>query len=214
MNEFLFPLPLTQEEQEIYMMKLKYGDLESRGILIEKNLRLVAHIAKKFENTGIDIEDLISVGSIGLIKAVDTFDIERNNKFSTYSGVCIEREILAYLKKYRKTRIEVSFEQPLPLIKEGKVIIVSDMLQDTNSIEDYVFNQERITMLYEILGTLSGRDRAIIVFRYGLDGLGDVMKQKEVARLVGVKEDYISKLEKKILKKLRRKFNSADRHLL
>lgn len=176
-------------------------------MLIERNLRLVVYIARKFENTGIHIEDLVSIGTIGLIKAVNTFDPSKKIKLATYASRCIENEILMYLRRNNKLRSEVSFDEPLNVDWDGNELLLSDVLgteSDTiyRNLEDEVDRE----LLYDALDKLSERERKIMQLRFGL-GTGQEMTQKDVADLLGISQSYISRLEKRILKRLQREFN-------
>lgn len=201
------PPPLTREEEQFLLERLPSGDESVRAMLIERNLRLVVYIARKFENTGINIEDLVSIGTIGLIKAVNTFDPSKKIKLATYASRCIENEILMYLRRNNKLRSEVSFDEPLNVDWDGNELLLSDVLgteSDTiyRNLEDEVDRE----ILYDALDKLSERERKIMQLRFGL-GTGREMTQKDVADLLGISQSYISRLEKRILKRLQREFN-------
>ncbi len=201
------PPPLTREEEQYLLEQLPSGDESVRAMLIERNLRLVVYIARKFENTGINIEDLVSIGTIGLIKAVNTFDPTKKIKLATYASRCIENEILMYLRRNNKLRSEVSFDEPLNVDWDGNELLLSDVLgteSDTiyRNLEDEVDRE----LLYDALEKLSERERKIMQLRFGL-GTGREMTQKDVADLLGISQSYISRLEKRILKRLQREFN-------
>jgi len=201
------PPPLTREEEEILLTRLPSGDGAVRSMLIERNLRLVVYIARKFENTGINIEDLVSIGTIGLIKAVNTFDPEKNIKLATYASRCIENEILMYLRRNNKIRSEVSFDEPLNIDWDGNELLLSDVLGTENdtiykNIEDQVDRK----LLHKALDKLSDRERVIMELRFGLAG-EEEKTQKDVADLLGISQSYISRLEKRIIKRLRKEFN-------
>ncbi|EJY55808.1 sporulation sigma factor SigE [Alicyclobacillus hesperidum URH17-3-68] len=201
------PPPLTREEEQYLLERLPSGDESVRSMLIERNLRLVVYIARKFENTGIHIEDLVSIGTIGLIKAVNTFDPSKKIKLATYASRCIENEILMYLRRNNKLRSEVSFDEPLNVDWDGNELLLSDVLgteSDTiyRNLEDEVDRE----LLYDALDKLSERERKIMQLRFGL-GTGQEMTQKDVADLLGISQSYISRLEKRILKRLQREFN-------
>lgn len=201
------PPPLTREEEEILLTRLPSGDVAVRSMLIERNLRLVVYIARKFENTGINIEDLVSIGTIGLIKAVNTFDPEKNIKLATYASRCIENEILMYLRRNNKIRSEVSFDEPLNIDWDGNELLLSDVLGTENdtiykNIEDQVDRK----LLKKALDKLSDRERIIMELRFGLAG-EEEKTQKDVADLLGISQSYISRLEKRIIKRLRKEFN-------
>ncbi|RNB80931.1 RNA polymerase sporulation sigma factor SigE [Brevibacillus panacihumi] len=201
------PPPLTREEEEVLLIRLPSGDPAVRAMLIERNLRLVVYIARKFENTGINIEDLVSIGTIGLIKAVNTFDPDKNIKLATYASRCIENEILMYLRRNNKIRSEVSFDEPLNIDWDGNELLLSDVLGTENdtiykNIEDQVDRK----LLKKALDKLSERERIIMELRFGLAG-EEEKTQKDVADLLGISQSYISRLEKRIIKRLRKEFN-------
>ena len=198
------PPPLKKEEEAALIARLGEGDEEAKSTLIERNLRLVVYIAKRFGNTGINIEDLISIGTIGLIKAVSTFKAEKNIKLATYASRCIENEILMYLRKTVNQRGEVSFDEPLNTDWDGNELLLSDILgteEDTveKPLEDDVDRQ----LLSQALDQLDQRERVIITLRFGLDGKPE-QTQKEVADLLGISQSYISRLEKRIIQRLKR----------
>ena len=198
------PPPLTREEEAGVLARLDAGEEASRQILIERNLRLVVYIARRFENTGINIEDLISIGTIGLIKSVNTYRTDKNIKLATYASRCIENEILMYLRKNASQRGEVSLDEPLNTDWDGNELLLSDVLgteADTvmRPIEDDVDRQ----LLTAAIAKLSDREREIITLRFGLNG-GREQTQKEVADRLGISQSYISRLEKRIIDRLKR----------
>lgn len=201
------PPPLTKEEEEVLIHKLPKGDETARTILIERNLRLVVYIARKFENTGINIEDLISIGTIGLIKAVNTFNPEKKIKLATYASRCIENEILMYLRRNNKIRSEVSFDEPLNIDWDGNELLLSDVLGTDDDIitKDLEANIDR-NLLTKALYQLNDREKQIMELRFGLLG-GEEKTQKDVADMLGISQSYISRLEKRIIKRLRKEFN-------
>lgn len=201
------PPPLTREEEEILLQKLPSGDAAIRAMLIERNLRLVVYIARKFENTGINIEDLVSIGAIGLIKAVNTFDPEKKIKLATYASRCIENEILMYLRRNNKTRTEVSFDEPLNTDWDGNELLLSDVMGTENDII-YRNIEEEVDrkLLQKALSKLNEREKIIMELRFGLQD-GEEKTQKDVADLLGISQSYISRLEKRIIKRLRKEFN-------
>lgn len=201
------PPPLSKEEEAILIHKLPKGDEVARSILIERNLRLVVYIARKFENTGINIEDLISIGTIGLIKAVNTFNPEKKIKLATYASRCIENEILMYLRRNNKTRSEVSFDEPLNIDWDGNELLLSDVLGTEGDIitKDLEANVDR-KLLKKALMQLSDREKQIMELRFGLAG-EEEKTQKDVADMLGISQSYISRLEKRIIKRLRKEFN-------
>ena len=199
----VLPPPLTVEEEKELLKKLEY-DENVKTILIERNLRLVVYISRKFENTGIDMEDLISIGTIGLIKAVNTFNLDKNIKLATYASRCIENEILMCLRKNNKKKSEVSFDEPLNVDLDGNELLLSDILGTENDIvynliEDEVDKQ----LLFTALKSLNDREKEIIQLRFGLNGSSE-KTQKEVADILGISQSYISRLEKKIINRLKK----------
>ncbi|CCW08867.1 MULTISPECIES: RNA polymerase sporulation sigma factor SigE [Bacillus] len=201
------PPPLTKEEEEVLLNKLPKGDQAARSLLIERNLRLVVYIARKFENTGINIEDLISIGTIGLIKAVNTFNPEKKIKLATYASRCIENEILMHLRRNNKNRSEVSFDEPLNIDWDGNELLLSDVLGTDDDIitKDLEATVDR-HLLMKALHQLNDREKQIMELRFGLAG-GEEKTQKDVADMLGISQSYISRLEKRIIKKLRKEFN-------
>lgn len=204
------PPPLSSDEEIYLLTKLKKGDGTVKNVLIERNLRLVVYIARKFENTGMNIEDLVSVGTIGLIKAVNTFDPFKKIKLATYASKCIENEILMYLRRNNKLKTEVSFDEPLNIDWDGNELLLSDVLGTENDIiYKHIEGEIDKTLLYSAMKKLSGRECKIMTLRFGLeDGLEKT--QKEVADLLGISQSYISRLEKRIIKKLRKEMNHND----
>jgi RNA polymerase sporulation-specific sigma factor len=201
------PPPLSKDEEEELVNKLNDGDEKTRSTLIERNLRLVVYIARKFENTGVYVEDLISVGTIGLIKAVNTFNPEKKIKLATYASRCIENEILMYLRRNSKIKAEISFYEPLNIDWDGNELLLSDILgteNDTvyNLIEDEVDKQ----LLVMALKSLNDREKEIVRLRFGLNGTRE-KTQKEVADMLGISQSYISRLEKKIIKRLKKEIS-------
>ncbi len=201
------PPPLEKAKERQVLEKLAEGDQVARATLIEHNLRLVVYIARKFENTGIHIEDLVSIGSIGLIKAVNTFNPEKKIKLATYASRCIENEILMYLRRNSKTRTEVSFDEPLNIDWDGNELLLSDVLGTENdTIYRNIEEQVDRKLLHKALDKLSERERTIMELRFGLAD-GEEKTQKDVADLLGISQSYISRLEKRIIKRLRKEFN-------
>lgn len=201
------PPPLSKEEEAVLINKLPNGDETARAMLIERNLRLVVYIARKFENTGINIEDLISIGTIGLIKAVNTFNPEKKIKLATYASRCIENEILMYLRRNNKIRSEVSFDEPLNIDWDGNELLLSDVLGTDEDIitKGLEANVDR-NLLSRALTQLSDREKQIMELRFGLSG-EEEKTQKDVADMLGISQSYISRLEKRIIKRLRKEFN-------
>ncbi|MFC4617264.1 RNA polymerase sporulation sigma factor SigE [Camelliibacillus cellulosilyticus] len=201
------PPPLTKEEEADLLVKLAKGDQAARSTIIERNLRLVVYIARKFENTKINIEDLISIGTIGLIKAVNTFNPEKKIKLATYASRCIENEILMYLRRNNKTKAEVSFDEPLNVDWDGNELLLSDVLgTDEDIITRDMEKKVDRTLLNKAILMLSDREKEIMELRFGLSG-GKEKTQKDVADLLGISQSYISRLEKRIIKRLQKEFN-------
>lgn len=199
----MLPEPLSKEMEEYYIEKMQLGDSEAKDQLIEHNLRLVVFLAKKYENTGVDLEDLVSIGTIGLIKGIQTFQSGKNIKLATYASRCIDNEILMHLRKNKKIKTEVSIDASLSLDGEGNELHLEDVLgtdPDIVTREIEVENDKKV-MLEEVM-KLKPRDRDIIVLRYGLLG-NDELTQKEVAEKLGISQSYISRIEKKVIKRLR-----------
>jgi RNA polymerase sporulation-specific sigma factor len=199
----VLPPPLKPEEESYFLKRLKY-DESIKSILIERNLRLVVYIARKFENTGICIEDLISIGTIGLIKAVNTFNPDKNIKLATYASKCIENEILMYLRRNSKIKSEVSFDEPLNVDWDGNELLLSDIL-GTDGDVIFKFLEEEVDkeLLNQAIDKLSGREKTIVELRFGLKN-GKEKTQKEVADMLGISQSYISRLEKRIIKRLKK----------
>ena len=198
------PPPLEKGEEERAVAALENGDEQARKLLIEHNLRLVVYIAKRFENTGVNIEDLISIGTIGLIKAVNTFQSGKNIKLATYASRCIENEILMHLRKISSQRTEVSFDEPLNTDWDGNELLLSDILgTDEDEVSRPLEDDADRQMLREAIATLSQREQSIILLRFGLPG-GREYTQKEVADRMGISQSYISRLEERIIDRLRR----------
>lgn len=198
------PPPLSAEKELDYLKKLEQGDKDAREELIVHNLRLVVYIAKKFENTGIPIEDLISIGTLGLIKAVNTFRISKNIKLATYASRCIENEILMYLRKTNSIKAEVSYYEPLNVDWDGNELLLSDVLgsEPDEIYRDIEADDER-SRLYRAVNSLGERERKIMTMRFGIGG-GREYTQKEVADALGISQSYISRLEKRIIEKIKR----------
>ena len=198
------PHPLSREEEAEQISLLTRGDPRAKGALIEHNLRLVVYIARRFENTGICIEDLISIGTIGLIKAVDTYKADRNIKLATYASRCIENEILMYLRKTASRRSEVSFDEPLNTDWDGNELLLSDVLGTDGDLVMRPLEEDVDRHLLRVaVSRLSERERRIITLRFGLDGRRE-RTQKEVAEQMGISQSYISRLEKRIILRLRK----------
>lgn len=203
----ILPAPLSAErEAEVIEMLGTEKEKEGKSVLIEHNLRLVVYIAKKFDNTGVGVEDLISIGTIGLIKAINTFNPTKKIKLATYASRCIENEILMYLRRNNKTKLEVSIDEPLNVDWDGNELLLSDILgTEEDTIYKDLENEAERKLLIHAISKLSNRERMIIRMRYGLDNpSGEEKTQKEVADFLGISQSYISRLEKKIMLRLRR----------
>lgn len=197
------PAPLSHDEEAFLLDRLGAGDRAVRGLLIEHNLRLVVYIARKFENTGISVEDLVSIGTIGLIKAVNTFDPGKRIKLATYASRCIENEILMYLRRTQKIRLEVSLDEPLNVDWDGNELLLSDVFGTDHNVTYRALEEEvDRNLLRGAVGRLGAKERRIVELRYGLDG-GHQRTQKEVADALGISQSYISRLEKRIFQRLR-----------
>lgn len=202
------PYAYSQEEESEKLQNLTSGEVSVKKDLIEHNLRLVVYIARKFDGCGVDIDDLISVGSVGLIKAVNTFNLEKNIKLATYASRCIENEILMYLRKISKTKGDISLDEPLNVDYEGNELLLSDVLgTDPEIVYKTQEEIEEKKLLKTALEKLSFRERQIMHLRFGLSG-EDELTQKEVADLLGISQSYISRLEKKIVQRLKREFKN------
>ncbi|MBE7086772.1 MAG: RNA polymerase sporulation sigma factor SigE [Clostridiales bacterium] len=201
------PSPYTPEEESVMLERLSSGETGVKDELIEHNLRLVVYIARRFENTGVDLDDLVSVGTIGLIKAVGSYNLEKNIKLATYASRCIENEILMHLRRTVKIKSEVSFDEPLNTDWEGNELLLSDVMgTDNDVVYKKIENGVEMDLLKEALKKLNDREREIMVMRYGLYGK-DELTQKEVADKMGISQSYISRLEKKIIARLKKEFS-------
>ncbi|WP_253203473.1 RNA polymerase sporulation sigma factor SigK [Clostridium estertheticum] len=207
-----FPQPLSEEEEKFYLIKLGEGDLLAKGILVERNLRLVAHIVKKYSYPGKDVDDLISIGTVGLIKAIDSFDINKGTRLATYAARCIENEILMLIRNNKKTKGEVYLQDPIGTDKEGNEISLMDVLSsDEDSIIDIVESKIQIKKLYNKINVaLMDREKTIIQMRYGLLD-GNPRTQREIALILGISRSYVSRIEKRALKKLNKELNSTKK---
>ena len=203
----VLPAPFSPETEAVMIARLGTPEeKEARAALIEHNLRLVVYIAKKFDNTGVGVEDLISIGTIGLIKAINTFNSEKNIKLATYASRCIENEILMYLRRNSKTRLEISIDEPLNVDWDGNELLLSDILgTEEDMISRGIEDEVEKSLLKLAIGKLSERERRIVCLRFGIDREdGSEMTQKEVADLMGISQSYISRLEKKIIHQLKK----------
>ncbi len=204
------PPPLSQDEEYFLLERLKKGDGDVKTILIERNLRLVVYIARKFENTGINIDDLVSIGTIGLIKAVNTFDPHKNIKLATYASKCIENEILMFLRRNNKVRSEVSFDEPLNIDWDGNELLLSDVLGTENDlIQKNIEEEVDKKLLYQAMERLNNREKKIVELRFGLQNKQE-KTQKEVADELGISQSYISRLEKRIINRLKKEIKKME----
>ena len=200
-----FKQPLSRESELYYLKRSRAGDIEARNILVEYNLRLVAHIVKKYNNFERDLDDLISIGTIGLIKAINTYDIEKGNRLVTYASRCIENELLMMLRQERKCSKELSLYEPIGTDREGNEINLLDIVEcDNTDITEHIILEDNVTLLYHTLHTfLDERERKVLTLRYGLYGI-QPLTQREVASALNISRSYVSRIEKKALSKLRR----------
>lgn len=200
------PSVLSPEEEAILLKKLMKKDVDAKNTLVEKNLRLVVYIAKKFENSGINIEDLISIGTIGLMKGINSYKLEKNIKLATYASRCIENEILMYLRKNNKIRSEISIDEPINIDSEGNDLALSDILgTDIDIIFKSVEDSDNKKVLNTAIKRLNEREKVIMQMRYGFNGI-DELTQKEVADKLGISQSYISRIEKKVINHLKKNF--------
>jgi len=206
-----FPQPLEPEEEEYHLKRLAEGHEDSRNILIEHNLRLVAHIVKKYNNTGKEVDDLISIGTIGLIKAISTYNMNKNTKLATYAARCIENEILMTIRASKKTKGEVSLQDPIGMDKEGNEITLIDILgTDPDSVTDQVELKLQVRRLHEKMqSVLKKREQIVLEMRYGLSN-GKSKTQREIAQMLGISRSYVSRIEKKAIMKLAKEFDSPS----
>lgn len=204
------PPPLTKEEEDAVIEQIAAGDESVREKLIVHNLRLVVYIAKKFESSGVGIEDLVSIGTIGLIKAVNTFRADKNIKLATYASRCIENEILMYLRKTSQLKNEVSIDEPLNVDWDGNELLLSDILgSDPDVVNRGIELEDEKNLLISTINSMNERERTIMAMRFGLDG-GKEHTQKEVADILGISQSYISRLEKRIIERLRKEIEKVS----
>lgn len=205
-----FPLPLSEKEEQIYLGRLKNGDEEAKNILIERNLRLVAHIVKKFDNTGEDVDDLISIGTIGLIKAINTFDLAKKIRLATYAARCIENEILMHLRSTRRIRSEVSLYDPIGVDKEGNEITLIDVLGTApDVVVEAVENKCEHERLNKQINRLSSREKWVLEMRFGMPD-GSRKTQRDIAKMLGISRSYVSRIEKRAIVKLGKNLSAED----
>ncbi len=204
----VLPPPLSKAEEEYFLAMASDGDLFARDKLIEHNLRLVVFLAKKYENTRVDLEDLVSIGTIGLIKGIKTFSKDKNIKLATYASRCIDNEILMYLRKNKKIKTEISFDESLSFDQDGNELKLEDILgTDADIVTKGLEQETEKNLVMKEIAKLNSRDKEIIVLRYGLMGHKE-MTQKEVADLLGISQSYISRIEKKVIKRLKNLVNT------
>lgn len=197
------PAPLSKDDEIKYVILSTNGDASARNKLIEHNLRLVVFLAKKYENTGVDLEDLVSIGSVGLIKGVNTYKLDKNIKLATYASRCIDNEILMFLRKNKRRKAEISFEDNLSYDAEGNELHLEDVLgTDSDVVTKGLEEEIEKKLLYQEINCLNERDKKIMILRYGLYN-EDEMTQKDVARMMGISQSYISRIEKKVIKRLK-----------
>lgn len=202
--------PLSKEEEDYHVSQFEKGDLQSRNILIEHNLRLVVYVAKRYDTNISNLEDLISIGTLGLIKAINTFKLDKNIKLATYASRCIENEILMYLRKKSKARVEISLDEPLKVDYDGNELLLEDILYDQNeNIYDSLDKEEIINQLNDAIDKLKPREKEILVMRFGLDG-HEELTQKETSDKLSISQSYISRLEKRILNKLKKTMKNHE----
>ncbi|MFD0618206.1 MULTISPECIES: RNA polymerase sporulation sigma factor SigK [Paenibacillus] len=207
-----FPQPLTEEEEMKHLQQMAEGNAYSRNMLVEHNLRLVAHIVKKFDNTGEDLEDLISIGTIGLIKAIESFQPNKGTKLATFAARCIENEILMHLRSLKKTRKDVSLHDPIGTDKEGNEITLIDILgSEADDVVEKVQLKIEKSKIYQNLEILDDREKEVVVGRFGLEAGGEERTQREIAKELGISRSYVSRIEKRALMKLYHEFYKAKR---
>ncbi|MGM9933853.1 RNA polymerase sporulation sigma factor SigK [uncultured Clostridium sp.] len=210
-NNNTFPLPLDEEEEQMYLKKFKEGDKSAKSVLIERNLRLVAHIVKKYSFPNKDVDELISIGTVGLIKAIDSFDSSKGTRLATYASRCIENEILMLFRNNKKQKSEVYLQDPIGVDKEGNEFCLMDILSsEKDCVLDKVESNLQVRALYKKLGeSLTSRESSILIMRYGLID-GKCKTQREIASNLGISRSYVSRIEKKALKKLKKELYSKN----
>ncbi len=203
-----FPAPLRPEEEKIQIEKMLMGSVEAKNLLIERNLRLVAHIIKKYYSANIENEELLSVGTVGLIKGINTFDPKKGVRLATYVSRCIENEILMYFRNLKKTSLDVSFDEPIEQDGDGNPLTYIDVIYTEDNIVEEIMLRKNIKRLYRYIGELEDpREKTILIMRYGLDGK-EPLTQNEIAEIFGISRSYVSRIESKCIKKLRKKFEN------
>jgi RNA polymerase sporulation-specific sigma factor len=210
LNNNSFPRPLSPQQEQVYLQRLAEGDPEARSVLIERNLRLVAHVIKKYENTGEDQEDLISIGTVGLIKAIDSYKPNKGTRLATYAARCIENEILMHIRVITKRKAEVLLHDPIGTDKEGNEITLLDILgTEAEEVLEQVDQKMLEAKLYEVIRKLKSRERTVLALRFGLP-MGRRQTQKEIAKTLGISRSYVSRIEKKVIAKIAEEFRQAN----
>ncbi|MCH5197909.1 MAG: RNA polymerase sporulation sigma factor SigK [Oscillospiraceae bacterium] len=207
-ESIVFPEPLSSGEEKIYLERMKNGDKKAKDILIERNLRLVAHIIKKYYSANAETEELISVGTVGLIKGINSFDPDKGVRLATYVSRCIDNEILMFFRNKKKTALDMSFEDPIEQDSEGNPLTLMDIIAQEDTILEEICLKKNIKKLYKFIDEIDDiREKNILIMRYGLDGR-EPLTQSEIAEIFGISRSYVSRIETKCLKKLRKKFDN------
>ena len=206
----VFPAPLSAKEEKAYIEKMEAGDLKARDVLVERNLRLVAHIVKKYYGPNIDNDELLSVGTVGLIKAVNTYSSEKGTRLGTYAARCIDNEILMYFRGKRKTALDVSFDEPIEHDSEGNPLTLMDIVSVDDNTLDTILLKNNTKRLYRYIREIPDeREKRVVILRYGLNGR-EPLTQSEIAKIYGISRSYVSRIETKCLKRLKKRFESND----
>ena len=208
-DRLVFPEPLTKEEERLYIEKMRNGDKRAKDILIERNLRLVAHVIKKYYSANVEQEELLSIGTLGLIKAILSFDDSKGVKLATYAARCIDNEILMFFRNKKKTSLDVSFEEPIEQDGDGNPLTLMDIISVDDTVLDEINTRNNIKKLHRYLADMEdNREKKILILRYGLDGRKP-LTQSEIADIFGISRSYVSRIETKCIKKLRKKFEKS-----
>ena len=208
-DRLVFPEPLTKEEEKLYIEKMRNGDKRAKDILIERNLRLVAHVIKKYYSANVEQEELLSIGTLGLIKAILSFDDGKGVKLATYAARCIDNEILMFFRNKKKTSLDVSFEEPIEQDGDGNPLTLMDIISVDDTVLDEINTRNNIKKLHRYLADMEdNREKKILILRYGLDGKKP-LTQSEIADMFGISRSYVSRIETKCIKKLRKKFEKS-----
>ena len=206
-DSLVFPEPLSKGEEKIYLERMKNGDKKAKDVLIERNLRLVAHIIKKYYSANAETDELISVGTVGLIKGINSFDPDKGVRLATYASRCIDNEILMYFRNKRKSALDISFDDPIEQDGDGNPLTLMDIISEDDNILDQICLKKNVKKLYKFIEEIEDpREKSIIIMRYGLDG-NKPLTQSEIAKLFGISRSYVSRIETKSLKKLRKRFD-------